>query len=108
MNQIRKENAALQDTYNIHFTRTDNEHIMSYVKVSADKQNIIWCIVNWDPLNTQSGYVEVPKELLGLSGRVNLQVQDLLTNEVYHWFNDWNYVELNPHRYPAHIFRVNR
>jgi starch synthase (maltosyl-transferring) len=108
VNQIRKENTALQDTYNIHFTRTDNDQIMSYVKVSADQQNIIWCIVNWDPLHTQTGYVEVPKELLGLTGRVNLQVQDLLTNEVYHWFNDWNYIELNPHRYPAHIFRVQR
>lgn len=106
VNQIRHQHPALHDTYNIHFTRTDNDKLMSYVKMSPDRSSIIWCIVSWDPIHNQAGFVEVPKELLGIHGRVNLQVQDLLTNEVYHWFNDWNFIELNPHRFPAHIFRV--
>lgn len=106
VNHIRKEQPALQDTWNIHFTRTDNDQLMSYVKLTADRSNIIWCIVNFDANNTQAGYVEVPKELLGIDRNVNLKVTDLLTGESYHWFNDWNYVAIDPNRYPAHLFLV--
>ena len=68
--------------------------------------NIIWCVVNFDTDYRQSGFVEVPKQLLGLTGTVNLRVTDLLTGQIYHWFNDWNYVELNPDQLPGHIFKV--
>jgi starch synthase (maltosyl-transferring) len=47
-----------------------------------------------------------PKALLKITGRVNLKVTDLLSGESYHWFNDWNYVEINPYKWPAHIFKV--
>jgi starch synthase (maltosyl-transferring) len=107
LNRIRKENPALQDTYNIHFTRTDNDQLMSYIKLTEDQENIIWCVANFDPVHTQAGFVEVPKELLHVEGRmVNLRVTDLLTNETYHWFNEWNYVELNPSKASLHIFKV--
>lgn len=106
VNRIRKENPALHSTWNIRFTRTDNDRIMSYVKFTDDLTNFIWCIVNFDPHNTQSGFVEVPKDLLKITGRVHLKVTDLLADETFHWFNDWNYVELNPDSSPAHIFRV--
>ena len=107
VNKVRKENPALQDTYNIHFTRCDNDQLMSYLKISDDRKNIIWCIANWDSDHTQAGFVEVPKKLLGIDGKsVNLKVRDLLTNEVYHWFNEWNYVELNPSKWPLHILQV--
>lgn len=106
INRIRQENKALQTTWNINFTRTDNEQLMSYVKKTGD--NVIWCIANFDVKNKQSGYVEVPKKLLEIESRVNLKVTDLLTGEVYYWFNDWNYVELAPAKYPMHILKVEK
>lgn len=108
VNHIRREQPALQDTWNIHFTRTDNESLMSYVKLTEDGENVIWCVVNFDVSHRQSGFVEVPKALLGITGNVNLKVTDLLTDQTYHWFNEWNYVELNPDVLPAHIFKVER
>lgn len=108
VNRIRRENKALQTTWNIHFTRTDNEQLMSYVKVSEDGSNVVWCIANFDVNNKQGGYVEVPKKLLGIEGRVNLKVTDLLADETYFWFSDWNYVELNPAKYPIHILKVEK
>lgn len=108
VNQVRKEQPALQDTWNVHFTRTDNDQLMSYIKLTDDKQNVVWCIVNFDTEHKQSGYIEVPKQLLGIERNVNLKVTDLLSGEVYHWFNEWNYVELNPDLYPAHILLVER
>lgn len=108
VNAIRKAHPALQSTWNIHFTNTDNDHLMSYVKRTEDGSNTIWCIVNFDANHTQAGYVQVPKELLGISGSIHLKVTDLLTDETYHWFNDWNYVELNPNTMPGHIFLVEK
>ena len=108
VNQIRRENPALQTTWNIHFTRTDNEQLMSYVKYNDDKSNIVWCIASFDVEYKQSGFIEVPKTLLGITRNVNLKVTDLITGEVFHWFNEWNYVELNPDKYPAHILLVEK
>jgi starch synthase (maltosyl-transferring) len=107
LNALRRENPALQYTFNLTFSDTDNDQMMSYVKVSPGGKNLIWCIVNLDPQQKQSGYVEIPKEALGLKGRwINLKVEELLTGETYHWFNDWNYVELRPEEYPMHVFKV--
>ena len=115
LNRARKANVALQTTWNIHFSPTSNDKLISYVKVSntegvsaTDKasKNIIWCVANLDTENTQMGEVAVLKEVMGIQGRVNISVQDLLTGETYNWKDDWNYVELNPYKSPVHIFKV--
>jgi starch synthase (maltosyl-transferring) len=118
LNRVRKANTALQTTWNIHFTPTTSDKLISYVKVSdtvdagnpADggkgAKNIVWCVANLDTENTQAGEVSVPKELLGIKGRTNLSVQDLITGETYFWKDDWNFVELNPYKSPIHIFKV--
>lgn len=107
LNKIRKENPAMHNIFNLVFTGTDNDHTISFVRATPDLKNIIWCIVNLDPDHSQSGHVEVPRELLGLKGKwFNLEVTDLLTNETYHWFNDWNFIELRPDRYPLHILKL--
>ncbi len=107
LNRIRKENPAFHNTFNIHFTNADNDQFLGFVKVSLDKKNLVWCIISLDVNNRQTGHVEVPKALLGLKGSwFNLKVTDLLTGEVYHWFNDWNFVELNPERFPLHVLKV--
>lgn len=106
VNQIRKTHPALQSTWNLNFTRTDNDQISSYIKLTPDHGDIIWCVVNFDAHHVQSGYIEVPKKLLNIDGNIKIKVTDLLTGEVYHWFNDWNFVELDPEKFPAHIFKV--
>ncbi|MBI5915479.1 MAG: DUF3416 domain-containing protein [Bacteroidetes bacterium] len=107
INGIRKENPAMHNVFNITFTNTDNDHLLSFVRATPDLKNIIWCVVNLDPKHSHSGYVEMPKDLLGLRGKwFNLEVKELLTDETYHWFNDWNFVELKPDRYPLHILKL--
>jgi starch synthase (maltosyl-transferring) len=107
LNHLRKEQPALQNIFNLHFTKSDNEHFLSFVKATPDRSNIIWCVVNLDTHHSHSGYVEIPKEFLGIKGGwVNLRMEDLLTGEIYHWFNDWNYVELKLEKLPLHVFRV--
>ncbi|MCF8244025.1 MAG: DUF3416 domain-containing protein [Saprospiraceae bacterium] len=107
LNIIRRDNPAMHNMFNLTFTGTDNDFLISFVRMTKDRKNLIWCIINLDPENNHSGYVEVPRELLGLKGKwFNLEVKDLLTDETYHWFNDWNFVELRIDKYPLHILKI--
>jgi starch synthase (maltosyl-transferring) len=110
LNTIRRSNKALQTTWNIHFTATSQDNLLSYVKITPDTEggepNIIWCVANLDTDNTTAGLISVPKELLGIKNKVNIVVTDLLTGETYYWKEDSNYVELNPYKSPMHIFKV--
>ena len=59
-----------------------------------------------DPNHTQAGFIQLDLEELGIDSDQSFQVHDLLTSEHYIWSGSHNYVELNPHQVPAHVFRV--
>jgi starch synthase (maltosyl-transferring) len=106
VNRIRKENAALQRDRLLEFHRIDNDQLIAYSKRTADLSNVILTVVNLDPSWTQSGWVELPLQRLGLPENRPFIARDLLTDHVYSWQGVWNYVELNPLRLPAHILRL--
>lgn len=106
VNKIRKENTALQTTWNIEFAETSNPQIICYGKADAKTGNIIITAVNLDPYHTQGAHVRLPIDKLGILPDRAYVVNDLLSGSKYHWRNDWNYVELNPYDLPVHIFRV--
>jgi starch synthase (maltosyl-transferring) len=108
VNRIRQDNPALQSNERLHFHRIDNLQIICYSKITADGSNAVLTVVNLDPHHTQSGWVELALEQFDLDGRQTYQVHDLLGDARYLWQGQRNYVELNPHVTPAHIFRVRR
>jgi starch synthase (maltosyl-transferring) len=108
INQIRKQNLALQSDWSLRFHQSDNDQLIIYSKTSEDLSNIIVVVVNLDPYYTQSGWVDLPLEAFGLDPHRPYQMHDLLSDARYLWQGPHNYVELNPARMPAHIFRVRR
>jgi starch synthase (maltosyl-transferring) len=108
VNQIRRENSALQADLNLNFHPVDNEQIIAYSKMSDDLLNIIVAVVNLDPQRTQAGMIELPLDLFHLDPQQPYQMHDLLTDSKYVWRGPRNYVELNPQRLPAHIFCIRR
>lgn len=106
LNKVRKENAALQSTWNLQFCPIENSQIIAYLKATDDLSNIILVVVNLDPNNTQHGYVQLPKAKLKLSDKINVKLHDLITDEHFTWTQEWNYVHLNPHKMPFHLFKV--
>jgi starch synthase (maltosyl-transferring) len=106
LNKVRKENAALQSTWNLQFCPIENSQIIAYLKATDDLSNIILVVVNLDPNNTQHGYVQLPKAKLKLSDKINVKLHDLITDEQFTWTQEWNYVHLNPHKMPFHLFKV--
>ncbi len=108
VNAIRRENPALQSNDNLNFHGVDNEELICYSKHTTDLSNIILVVVNLHHRYTHSGWVELPLGDLGLSEQEPYQVHDLLSGARYVWHGPRNYVELNPHSAPAHIFRIHR
>jgi starch synthase (maltosyl-transferring) len=108
VNRIRRENAALQSDASLRFHPTDNPRLLAYSKQTDDAANTILVVVNLDPHYRQSGWVEVDLDGLGLPASEPFQASDLLTGARYLWQGSRNYVELDPHLLPAHLFRIRR
>jgi starch synthase (maltosyl-transferring) len=108
INQIRKENPALQSDINLRFHPVDNDQIIAYSKMSEDRSNVIVVVVNLDPHHRQSGWLDLPLEDIQLEPHKEYQMHDLVTEDRYLWQGSHNYVELDPRKMPAHIFRVRR
>jgi len=106
VNRIRKENQALQNDWSLRFHAVDNDRIVCYSKQTGDRANTVLTVVNLSPVNTESGLVNLSLDALGLSSDGTFQVHDLLTDVRYDWRGARNYVELDPKKIPAHIFRV--
>jgi starch synthase (maltosyl-transferring) len=106
VNRARRENPALQAMANLHFHATDNPQLIAYSKANSDGSNVILTIVNLDPFYTQSGWVALDPDRLGLSSGASFPVHDLLSGQTYQWRGRDNYVELAPDKLPAHIFRL--
>ena len=62
INQIRKENRALQMYTNLRFYPADNDAILFYGKMTPARDNIILVVVNLDPFRKQNSFVRVPVE----------------------------------------------
>lgn len=108
VNRIRRENPALQTNHKLEFFDIDNDELIAYAKQSEDGANLVLVVVNLDAYHTQSGWLTLPLERLGIDPRHPFQMHDQLTGARYLWNGPHNYVELEPQRAPAHIFRLRR
>ena len=110
VNTIRRENPALHDNRTLRFFPTDNDQVICYGKTTADLANLVIVVVNLDPYQTQSAWVRLPLDELGIGTGPDrtYQVHELIGEARYLWHGESNYVLLEPHASPAQIFRVRR
>lgn len=106
LNQIRRENSALQSDGSLHFHTVDNPHILCYSKRTED--NLILVAINLDPAQEQAGWIDLDLKHLGIGHGQAFDVEDLLTGTHYQWHGRSNYVALRPDVLPAHVFRITR
>jgi starch synthase (maltosyl-transferring) len=108
VNRIRRENPALQGNDGLDFHTVDNEQLLAYSKTSADGSDVLLTVVNLDPHYTQSGWIDLPLERLGIEGDRPYQMHDLLTGARFLWHGPRNFVQVDPSQVPLHILRVRR
>ena len=101
LNQIRRENPALQYLSNVAWLDTHNDQLMAYVKQQG--ANVVICVVNLDPHHAQEGTAIVPAHL-GLPPAFT--VVDQLSDERFDWRIGPNFVRLDPWTRQAHVLRV--
>jgi starch synthase (maltosyl-transferring) len=104
VNRIRRENPALQQDRTFRFHHIGNEQMIAYSKRSGD--NVVLTVVNLDPHSTQAGSTWLDLEALGLREHERFEAHDRLGGARYTWHGADNYVELDPHVSPAHVFVV--
>ncbi|RXR23084.1 alpha-1,4-glucan--maltose-1-phosphate maltosyltransferase [Flavobacterium stagni] len=105
INEVRKQNASLQQTNNIEFCDTDNEQVIAYYKFDDDKSNETLMVASLDAYYTKQAWVKLPLASLGIQNGQNCTVVDLITGNSYHWDKEWNFVELHP-TLPFHLFKI--
>ncbi len=108
VNRARRENAALQSDSGLCFHDVDNGQMIAYSKRTEDRSNAVLVLVNLDYRYVQSGWVTLRLEEFDLDSRASFQVEDLLTGAHYLWHGARNFIQLDPAKIPAHVFRIRR
>ncbi len=106
VNKARRENPALQHDGNLRFHFLDNDQLIAYSR--RHHGNTVLVIVNLDPENTQSGWVDLDLEALEIDRSSAYELDDVLTGSHYTWKESRNFVSLDPRKIPAHVFRLDQ
>ena len=107
VNRIRGNHIALQQTNNIKFCTVNNDNLLAFYKWDDARENELLIIISLDEYHTQQGMLQVPLQDLGIGNGHHLRVTDLITEITYDWYDEWNFVKLNPST-PFHIFKLQR
>ncbi|KAF1047434.1 alpha-1,4-glucan--maltose-1-phosphate maltosyltransferase [Xylophilus sp.] len=108
VNAIRREHAALQRNDTLRFLAIDNDQLIAYLKTSSDGRDAVVTVVNLDPWNVQTGWLQLDPALVGVPGDQEFQVHDLLGGARFTWRGGHHYIRLDPREAPAHVLHVRR
>jgi len=107
VNGIRHRHPALKQDRTLHFHEVKNDRMLAYSKTDRSGRDVILTIVNLDPHQTQAGTTWLDLEALGLHPDTDhFELVDVFGGGTYHWHGPENFVQLDPHVAPAHIFEV--
>ncbi|TDC26946.1 alpha-1,4-glucan--maltose-1-phosphate maltosyltransferase [Streptomyces sp. 8K308] len=110
LNTLRRRHPALRRLRDLHFHRTNNEHILAYSKrTRTPHADCVLIVVNLDPHHTHEATISLDLAQLEGCGLTPAQVGgaepfpvcDELTGATYYWGRD-NYVRLEPGRADAY------
>jgi starch synthase (maltosyl-transferring) len=105
LNTIRREHSALHWLRNLHIHFIDNDAIMAFSKRDPATGDTVLVLCTTDPHNVREGWTALNLPELGVDWADEFTARDLLTGTDYRW-GQYNYVRLDPHDRPAHIFAV--
>jgi len=106
INAIRRANPALHELDNLRFHPADDDNILFYGKMTKDKSNMVFVVVNLDPFDSHVAELIFPLEEMGLEPGDTFQVEELLTGRKHLWRSARQGVKLDPEVNPVEIFRI--
>ncbi|WP_194293194.1 alpha-1,4-glucan--maltose-1-phosphate maltosyltransferase [Actinomadura macrotermitis] len=105
LNGLRRAHPALQRLRDLHFHHADQDEIVCFSKRVLD--DVVLAVVTLNPHQAREATVHLDLPALGLAPDAEFAVTDELSGEEYTW-RQANYVRLDPHVQPAHIFTLRR
>jgi starch synthase (maltosyl-transferring) len=105
LNQIRREHPALQQLRNLRFHHVDNPDVTAYSKRDEATGDTVLVVCTTNPHEIREATTALDLPALGLDWDTGFRVRDLLDGAEYRW-GQFNYVRLDPHHRPAHVFAV--
>jgi starch synthase (maltosyl-transferring) len=106
LNQIRRENPALWDFRNVIFPHAGNDQILAYARMTRERDNCVFILVNLDPRNRQECTYEVPLWEFGLPDHAAVEVEDLLIGGRFTLHGKSHRIALDPAERPVVIWRL--
>ena len=108
INRMRREHPALHEYDNLRFYPTDDDNILCYGKVTADRSDIVLVVVNLDPFQPHESAIHLPLHDFGIEPDEQYRAIDLLSGETFLWTGGHQHVRLDPHDEPARFFSLKR
>ena len=106
LNRIRRSNPALWDFRNTIFLNASNDQILSYARLTREKDNCVLVLVNLDPKNRQECTYEVPLWEFGLPDHAPIECEDLLDGGGFTLHGKTHRIALDPRERPVAIWRL--
>jgi starch synthase (maltosyl-transferring) len=106
INRFRKNNLAMQEFSNLRFLTCANPNILAYMKISADRSNVVIVIVNLDPHAPQEDTVELPLGEFGLPSDAAFSLEEAFSQRVVRCRGAYQRFHLDPETDPSPIFRL--
>jgi starch synthase (maltosyl-transferring) len=109
LNRVRREHPALQQLRNLRFHHVDNENLLAFSKRDDETGDTVLVVVTLNPYSSQAGTTSLDMPALGLDWNDRMVVHDEMSGGIgeYEW-GQVNFVRLDPHVEPAHVFVVRR
>ena len=106
LNRIRREQRALRNLHTLHVHACEDPAILCFSKTDPAGGRPVLVVVNLDPFNRHSAFVDVDLAAIGLPYGTEFDVVDQLGGVTYRWSGNLNYVDLAPWSASAHVFSV--
>src|SRR3954465_4733905 len=105
LNEIRRAHPALQQLRTLHFHAVDNPNLLCFSKTDPGSADPAIVVPNLSSHHTQIGTTALDLPVFGLDWHERFAVSDEIGGASYDW-GQFNYLELDPYREPAHVFAV--
>ncbi|MEO7518547.1 MAG: maltotransferase domain-containing protein [Acidimicrobiales bacterium] len=106
LNALRRRHPALRRTRGARVHLADNPQLFAYSRMTRTGDDVVLVVVNLDPWNVQSGYLQLDLAELGLPPDSPYHAVDELTGESYEWSGPSPWVRLDPAAGPGHVLSL--
>lgn len=106
LNQIRKDNPALQTHLGVTFHHCTNNQVLFFSKATLNKNNFILVAISLDPHHGQEALLQLPTEEFGLANNAAFDVTELMRGIDFQWYGRNQHWYFDPSEIPFAIWRL--